>query len=375
MSKVYETLPVKYRPRVLAELIGQDSVVSQLRGMFKAEKIPRTFLIAGTWGSGKTSTARLIARYVNCSEPAEDGTPCLTCPSCERMSKGTHPDVQEMNAADTRGIDTIRALNEAAKYKPQTNYRIYILDEVHQLTAPAFQALLKILEEPPSSTIFILCTTEPYRVPKAVASRATKLLIKDIDPADTAELLEKVAKAEEQELPVQVYMQIAKAVHGHPRDALSLLESALNVCRGTDDVESINFEEFIVNTVRDIVGEPIEAIAMKFLVSIYLGKYVGAIKALQSSKDYNALLNVILKYHVQATFYSISEKLHDGYYADFYAFLNKKGIESGTLQAEVLTKIMDIFMLAASDLKQYMVDGHYVLINAALRAVAVTRAQ
>jgi DNA polymerase-3 subunit gamma/tau len=375
MSKVYETLPIKYRPRTLHELIGQDSVVSQLRGMFKSKKIPRTFLIAGTWGSGKTSTARLIARYANCMEPAEDGTPCLKCVSCKRMNKGTHPDVQEMNAADTRGIDTIRALNEVARYKPQTNFRIYILDEVHQLTGPAFQALLKITEEPPPSTIFILCTTEPYRVPNAVASRATKLIIKDIAPEDTAELLERVAKAEEQELPSRVYMQIAKAVHGHPRDALSLLESALNVCRGTDDLDSIDFEDFIVTTVRDIVGEPIDAIAMKFLVSVYLGKYVGAVKALQSSKDYNALLNVILKYHVQAIYYNISEKLQDGYYADFYSFLAKKGIEPGSLSPDMLTKIMDIFMLAASDLKQYMVDGYYVLINAALRAIVATKAQ
>jgi DNA polymerase-3 subunit gamma/tau len=221
----------KYRSAVLADLIGQDHIVRTLSNELRAGHIAQAYLFAGIRGTGKTSTARILARAVNCLEPV-DGQPCNHCSACTEILDGSAVDVLEIDAASNRGIDEMRELRERVRYLPaRLRSKVYIIDEAHMLTTEAWNAFLKTLEEPPAHVLFILCTTEPHKVPDTVRSRVQRFDFGRVSSARIDEHLRVIASAEEVELEPAAAQLIARAAQGSVRDGLSLLDQ----CFATGD--------------------------------------------------------------------------------------------------------------------------------------------
>ncbi len=220
----YTALYRQYRPLVFDGVIGQQHVTTTLMNQIKSGRIAHAYLFAGTRGTGKTSTARIFARAVNCLD-LRDGNPCNSCEICGRALSGRLIDIIEIDAASNRGVDEIRDLREKVKYPPaEGRYRVYIVDEVHMLTAEAFNALLKTLEEPPAHVIFILATTEPHKLPATVLSRCQRFDFKRLSVPEITELMDHVVKKAGIEIERDALELIAGCVDGAARDALSLLD-------------------------------------------------------------------------------------------------------------------------------------------------------
>lgn len=382
--QIYDSIASRFRPHILGDIIGQERVVTALRGAFKSGRISRTYLISGPWGSGKTTTARVMARYVNCKAREPEADPCGKCDSCKELAKENpqHPDYQELNAADARGIDVIRSIIDQAQFKPKTNFRIFVLDEVHQLTPQAFQALLKILEEPPKQTIFILCTTELQKLPPTIVSRATKLNIQPVAPYEVAQLLRKVVNEELAEkahlLTDDHLLKISEGVHGHPRDALTALESIINAVLSVGHVKDM--EEYLTRVIDEAVANSIDSLVYKFLTGIYTGKFTPAIMALSGSDNHGAFMDSVLKYHEHTIRAICSPKLIDKYFNDWYKVLAEKGVYSQDtkekphgISATVLAELLGVFMEASSKLKSYALDGHFVLLHAGVCGTSLVK--
>ena len=177
---VYEVLARKWRPQIFEDVIGQEHITQTLQNAIKGDRLAHAYLFSGARGVGKTSVARILAKAINCEE-GEPGLPCNKCHSCPEITTGASVDVQEIDGASNRGIDEIRDLRENIKYMPSSSkFRVYIIDEVHMLTLPAFNALLKTLEEPPPHVKFIFATTDPHNVPVTILSRCQKFDFKRI---------------------------------------------------------------------------------------------------------------------------------------------------------------------------------------------------
>ena len=221
----------KYRSAVLADLIGQEHIVRTLSNELRAGHVAHAYLFAGIRGTGKTSTARILARAVNCLEPV-DGEPCNHCSACSEILDGSAVDVLEIDAASNRGIDEMRELRERVRYLPaRLRTKVYIIDEAHMLTSEAWNAFLKTLEEPPPHVLFILCTTEPHKVPDTVRSRVQRFDFGRVSSARIDEHLRVIATAEAVELEPAAARLIARAAQGSVRDGLSLLDQ----CFATGD--------------------------------------------------------------------------------------------------------------------------------------------
>jgi len=220
----YTALYRQYRPLVFDGVIGQRHVTTTLMNQIRGGRVAHAYLFAGTRGTGKTSTARIFARAVNCLD-LRDGNPCNSCEICGRALSGRLIDIIEIDAASNRGVDEIRDLREKVKYPPaEGRYRVYIVDEVHMLTAEAFNALLKTLEEPPAHVIFILATTEPHKLPATVLSRCQRFDFKRLSVHEITGLMEHVVKKAGIEIDRDALELIAGCVDGAARDALSLLD-------------------------------------------------------------------------------------------------------------------------------------------------------
>ena len=227
---MYQALYRKYRSRTFDEVVGQEQVTVTLKNEIASGRIGHAFLFTGSRGTGKTTCSRIIAKAVNCPHQ-QNGNPCGVCELCQGIDEGSVLDVVEIDAASNNGVDDIRQLREEAAFTPsQAKYRVYIIDETHMLSTAAFNALLKILEEPPEHVIFILATTEVHKVPATILSRCQRFDFKRIKPEVIKEHLLAVAEQEGILLEEDAAMLIARLADGGMRDALSLLD----VCRSTD---------------------------------------------------------------------------------------------------------------------------------------------
>ena len=234
---MYQALYRKWRPQTFDQVVGQQHITETLKNQVRTGRLSHAYLFIGTRGTGKTTCARILAKAVNCEHPV-DGNPCGVCPACRGISDGSVLDVVELDAASNNGVDNVRALREEAVFTPASvRKRVYIIDEVHMLSASAFNALLKILEEPPEHLMFILATTELQKVPATILSRCQRHSFRRIDTPDIAEYLEYIAKQENFKLSHEAAELIARLADGGVRDALSLLDQCS--ASATIDLEAV----------------------------------------------------------------------------------------------------------------------------------------
>lgn len=240
----YTALYRKFRPGDFGELVGQEHIAKTLQHALETGRIVHAYLFCGPRGTGKTSTAKILAQAVNCEQPTH-GEPCGECDACKRIKAGQSLDIMEIDAASNRGIDEIRDLRERVRYAPaQEKYKVYIIDEVHMLTNEAFNALLKTLEEPPAHVIFILATTEAHKIPLTVLSRCQRFDFRRISLVDIAMRIKEVAAKENISITQEAVEAIAKKAEGGLRDAMSLLDQCV----------SFSPEEVTAETVALVLG-------------------------------------------------------------------------------------------------------------------------
>lgn len=279
-APAYRVLARKYRPQTFAELIGQDAMVQTLANAIERGRIAHAFLLTGVRGVGKTSTARLIAKALNCIGPDGNGgptiTPCNVCEQCRAISEGRHIDVIEMDAASHTGIDDIREIIDAVRYASvSARYKIYIVDEVHMLSKAAFNALLKTLEEPPEHVKFLFATTEVNKVPVTVLSRCQRFDLRRIPAEKLAAHYADVSKAEGVEIEPEALGMIAKAAEGSARDGLSILDQAIAHGAGAVTAEQV----------RDMLGLADRGRIRRLLQLVLSGDAGAALKELDEAHE------------------------------------------------------------------------------------------
>ena len=224
----YVALYRKFRPATFAEVKGQDHIVTTLKNQLTHNRVGHAYLFCGTRGTGKTTIAKILAKAVNCENPTENG-PCCECPSCKAIADGSAMNVIEMDAASNNGVDNIRQIKDSVQYSPaQGKYLVYIIDEAHNLSGGAYNALLKVLEEPPEYVIFMLATTDDYKLPITIKSRCQRFDFHRISLDTIADRLEEVVKDEGGQISRDAIRMIARAGDGSMRDALSILDSCMS---------------------------------------------------------------------------------------------------------------------------------------------------
>ena len=241
---LYKVLARKYRPETFKDLVGQAAMVQTLKNAFEADRIAQAFILTGIRGTGKTTTARIIAKGLNCIGLDQNGgptvEPCGKCSNCTAIIKGNHVDVMEMDAASRTGVDDIREIIESIYYKASSGrFKVYIIDEVHMLSNNAFNALLKTLEEPPEHVKFIFATTEIRKVPVTVLSRCQRFDLRRIEPEEMMALLQKIAGSEGVNVSEDALRMITRAAEGSARDATSLLDQAISHGGGSSDAKHV----------------------------------------------------------------------------------------------------------------------------------------
>lgn len=266
----YKVISLKYRPQTFDDIVGQDHITKTIRNAIEKDKIGHAYIFSGPRGTGKTTTARILAKRVNCENP-KDGNPCNECSSCKEISEDRSLDVVEIDGASNRGIDDIRSLREQVKYPPtKGKYKVFIIDEFHQITKDAFNALLKTLEEPPSYVLFIFATTELQKVIPTILSRCQRFEFKRIAINELIDRLKYICKEEKIDIDDDSLLLIAKKGDGSMRDAQSILEQAAAFSK-----DKIDYEMII-----DILGIIKEEVYFDLIQSIIM-------------KDINKLLSLI----------------------------------------------------------------------------------
>ncbi len=257
----YLVLARKWRPQIFEEVVGQRHITQTLQNAISQKRLAHAFLFTGARGVGKTSTARILAKALNC-DTGPQVNPCNHCANCQEITNGSSMDVIEIDGASNRGIDEIRELRENVRYTPaKGHYKIYIIDEVHMLTKEAFNALLKTLEEPPPHIVFILATTEPHKIPATILSRCQRYDFKRIPLKEIRESLKRIVGQEEIQISQRGLISIAQESEGSLRDAQSLLDQV--IAYGGKNIRDEDIAEVLGLIDRKILNDTVEAIADK----------------------------------------------------------------------------------------------------------------
>lgn len=287
----HKALYRKFRPQVFEEVIGQEHLTATLRNQIVTENVAHAYLFSGIRGTGKTSTAKIFARALNCTD-SKDGNPCNQCDNCLAALSDNAIDIIEIDAASNNGVDDIRDLREKTKYPPsKMKYKVYIIDEVHMLSIGAFNALLKTLEEPPSYVIFIFATTELHKIPATIISRCQKYELKRIKLADISALMSKICDASDFTYDLQALNQIARLSEGAARDSLSILDQ----CFAANKNQHITLE-----VLTDVLGLVTESVLFDIIEGIKIqdSKQILLLinEIVSSGKDTKRFINQLIEY-------------------------------------------------------------------------------
>jgi len=362
----------KYRPTKLASVIGQDAAVATIRGVLKRrEEVNPVTLFCGPHSTGKTTLAWILALYANCQDPTKEGEACRKCASCENIiraiKEGRNAQAVLEKPVSERGIDAVRSLEAQARYRTPHRYWWFILDEVHNLTRPAFDAALRLFEKPPAQARFILCTTEPASLPRTILSRNFIFNLKAIDPKVTArDLLWPVNTREKFGLDKSTVMAIARQVNGHPRDALNLMTQYVAAAEGGATPED---QERTLSSLA--AAAPYEAI-QRHCHAVVGGKLNTAIFMLQYAANPEYFVGQIIVNLQQVLYRWVStDKLADPRFDAAMEVI--KPPKSSPERISALGQVLRIYLDAQARIKGYLCDNQAVLESAAIEAVEVTK--
>lgn len=335
----------EWRPALFADVVGQDAIVTTLKNQVASGRIAHAYLFCGSRGTGKTTSAKILARAVNCEHP-DGGEPCGRCGACLALQAENNLDIIEIDAASNNGVDEIRDLRDKIKYPPQHGrYRVYIIDEVHMLSTGAFNALLKTLEEPPAHAIFILATTEPQRLPATVLSRCQRYDFRRIPAQVIVKRLQAVVDGERGDVRPEALSLIARAAEGGMRDALSLLDMCLSYGGGSVDAA----------LVRDVLGAADRSFLFAFADFLAEGDAAGALLAvdelMRSGREAHVFAHDVSQ-HLRALM--LAQTAGDGL-ADLLEVTDEDAAryreQAKRFSRERLLSTLDLFLGAETDMK------------------------
>lgn len=342
-------LTEKYRPRKLSQLVGQRAAVKVVSGMLD-KGLPPTILLSGPHSTGKTTIARIIAKRANCSDPNGPDA-CGKCPSCTQ--NGKHPDVMELNAAEDRGIDTIRRLQQVAKLAPRFKERFVIMDECHALTPQAFQAGLKLFEEPPRSCHFLLVTTDPQKMPQTILSRCSPVTLRPIDVTPLGKFLRMIAKREGLQLKLDEAETLAEVTHGHPREALHLLQQVLN--HPDEDLTDIDA------VIRKVSKTAPQSLVTDFVIALFDCKQEDCFSLYEHIEVPDRFIQSVVELLQAIVRYAVDKKLVGGYH-------ERQAKKIGTVKLKDAADLLQIFGEALQQAKSYLMPADVVLDLAVVKA-------
>ncbi len=341
------TLYRKYRPKSFNEMVGQEHIVKSLQGALELGKTGHAYLFIGPRGTGKTTMARLLAKTLNCEKrKAGDSEPCNNCSICEQFNESRAIDLIEIDAASNRGIDEIRNLRESVRFSPtQAKYKVYIVDESHQLTDAAFNALLKTLEEPPEHAVFILASTEPQKIPDTISSRTQQFYFRNLTQSQILEKLSRVAKLEKLNIEPEAIQAVALSGHGSLRDAESNLAKLI----------SFGSKKISLAEAQDVLGFiPLKSF-YDFAGLLILNKKEEAVNFINALYEEGIDLEEFSKSFIDYLRKLLISNLNPATLMNFAGY-NQEEVRLVSSQAKVLTKdqivrLVKIFMRAREEMR------------------------